>query len=76
MAASYYVAVHQANWPTTAAINACLTCLDYPVRIVPALASDMDKPLQENNGALTVRFEGASVDLEVNRPGFAGGSNF
>lgn len=64
MGASYYVAVHQENWPSAAAVNECLANAGYPVRIIPSQDSE-DMPLGENDGSLTVGFEDKQVELEA-----------
>jgi hypothetical protein len=60
MSVDYYVAVHQANWPPAAAVQACLVERGYPVRLESAPA----EPLS-SNGALAVRFHDRGVELEA-----------
>lgn len=64
MGASYYVAIHQADWPTVAAVNECLAGLDYPVRI-PAKLNSAKTPLSDTDGNLVVEFKEKPVKLEV-----------
>lgn len=75
MGTEYYVAVHEAHWLSPEKLNACLTDLKYPVQVIPALPSDMSKPLQDNpaSSGLTVAFDGRQIELEASikqlRPG-------
>ncbi|TCU13485.1 hypothetical protein [Rhizobium sullae] len=63
MGTSYYVAIHQADWPSVAAVNECLAGLGYPVRL-PA-PNTANTPLREMDGSLTVEFEEKAVQLEA-----------
>jgi hypothetical protein len=61
MSVDYFVAVHQANWPTAAAVQTCLAKRDYPVRLEQAPA----EPFSPSPGALAVRFRGRPIELEA-----------
>lgn len=63
MGASYYVAIHEADWPSIASMNECLAGLNYPVRIE---MPDMETlPLRDRDGSLKVQLEDKSVELEA-----------
>ncbi len=64
MGASYYVAIHQADWPTRAGLNECLSGLDYPVRLPKTLNAE-NIPIAESDGSLIVEFEGKPIELEA-----------
>lgn len=67
MSVDYHVAVHAADWPTTAALNQCLSKLHYPLNIKPASKADLDKPLAAApyTLGLVTEFEGKSIELET-----------
>jgi hypothetical protein len=62
MSFDYNVAVHQANWPTAAALQSCMTELRYPV----VLGNSPDAPQMTVREALDlpVRFKERQVELE------------
>lgn len=63
MGVSYYVAIHEADRPSIASMNECLSGLNYPVRIE---MPDMETlPLHDRDGSLKVQLEGKSVELEA-----------
>jgi hypothetical protein len=64
MGESYYVAVHEADWPTAAAVNECLIGLNYPVRL-PSKPSSTNTPLRDTDGSLVVEFKGNPIELEA-----------
>ncbi|RUM00189.1 hypothetical protein [Rhizobium chutanense] len=64
MGASYHVAIHQADWPTSAAVNECLAGLDYPLRL-PATLNTAKMPLGDKDGSLIVEFEEKPIQLEA-----------
>ena len=61
MSVDYYVAVHQANWPTAAALQACLAERNYPVALEQAPPS----PWTVAIGSLQVRFHRQPVEIEA-----------
>jgi hypothetical protein len=67
MSFNYYVAVHQANWPTVAALNQCIASLGYPLVVNPTSPEELAKPFHEMPGTvgLKVTFEGGPVELEA-----------
>jgi hypothetical protein len=63
MSVDYYVAVHQANWPTAAAVQTCMIDLKYPVILDQAGSA----PLASVRGTLglPLRFRGRRTELEA-----------
>jgi hypothetical protein len=57
----YYVAVHQANWPTAASLQTCMAERNYPVR----LERSMSEPLDTLSGALPAQFQNREIELEA-----------
>ncbi|AOF90475.1 hypothetical protein [Sinorhizobium sp. RAC02] len=64
MGASYYVAIHEADWPAAAAVNECLAGLDYPVRLQTTLIST-NAPLRDTDGSLVAEYKGKLIQLEA-----------
>jgi len=62
MSVDYYVAVHQASWPTAAALQSCMDERKYPVVLAHAPA----QPFSVKLGTLEARFRGRFVELEAN----------
>ena len=63
MSVDYYVAVHQANWPTAAALQSCLADRRYPVTLERAPPAPF-AVLPEDFG-VPVRFQNRKVELET-----------
>jgi len=63
MSVDYYVAVHQRDWPTAAAIQACLRTRGYPIALRDAPAA----PFADPGGSLDLetRFRSGPVQLEA-----------
>jgi len=59
----YYVAVHQADWPTAAAMQTCMARRNYPVMLESAPTAPLD--VDPGTGGLPLRFQGRSVQLEA-----------
>ncbi|MGO4355141.1 hypothetical protein AB4Z25_24805 [Rhizobium sp. RAF36] len=65
LGADYHLAIHQADWPTIADVNLCLTGLDYPVRVVARPPSEPDKTLRVSGDVLNLLYQGAPVEVET-----------
>jgi hypothetical protein len=65
MGASYYVAIHEAKWPSFATLNASLAKLNYPIRTAPGSGFEMGKPLKDDDGLLRVVYRDEEVELEA-----------
>jgi hypothetical protein len=59
----YFVAVHEANWPTTAKVQEALESLNYPLRLIDAPAIPF--AVADFREGLAVDFEGKKVILEA-----------
>ena len=64
MSVDYYVAVDQANWPTVAMVNECLSKFDLPLKLTGGV---QNQPLAyvENTAGLAVELEGERFELEA-----------